>query len=200
MPTLPFADHPEYVAAVNRETQNRELAFLPEPPPLCGIRIRHMNCRHLILLTGCGNKFITGGHVSYIDVAQFVWFLSADYCVTPGARELFIATHVAKADLLKLTEACSAYVSVVWQDAPPGPGNAVEKRYVADVTYLVDRLAREYRWTDEHILEMPLARAFQYLRMIRKRTEQMPILFNPSDKVIGDIIAKRNRSTNVQHG
>lgn len=192
MASLPFAEVPGYAAAINRETQNRELAFLPAPPPILGVPIRHMNCRHLIMLTGCANKFIVGGHPSYIDAAMLLWFLSPDYCPTPGARELFVATNVAKQDLGQLIEACSAYVGIVWQDAPAGTSSAVaSKRYVADIASLVDRIALEYKWTDEHILNLPLARAFQYLRLMQRRADPCMILFNPSDKVLGDHLSAR---------
>jgi len=196
MATLPFAEVPGYADALNHETQNRELAFLPTPPPILGIPIRHMSARHHILLTGCRNLFIVGGFPSYIDAAQLLWFLSPDYCTAPGARELFVATHVAKKDLNELLSACSLYVSIVWQDAPSGGRETWEKKYVADMASLVDILAREFHWTDEHILELPLARVFQYLRLIRKRSDKNALMFNPSDKVLGDHLSRLNNPAN----
>lgn len=175
---------PGYAEAVRGELANRELAFMPAPMPICGVPIRHLNARHQMILVRCGNVFVCGGAVRAADVAFFLWALSPDYVVNDTKRrDAFIKKRVAKLNFVAVVTAIRAYMEDVMQDMPQGP-EGERKLYTAPVASLVDMLALEYGWSDELILEMPLARVFQYARRIQSRHAPRVPLFNRSDAVI----------------
>jgi hypothetical protein len=197
MSLLNFSDIPGLAEAVNAEQVNRELAFLPMPPPICGVPVRHMNARHHIILMGCGNRCLAGGRVLPEDVAFFLWVLSPQYTTQPGFREAFIAESVRPLDFPSVVLDISTYLDRVFQDwpAPPTDG-AQRKQYTAPVASIVDILATEYGWSDEAILEMPLARIFQYLRRITMRHNPRALMFNPSERVLSRYMQQRQAAAN----
>lgn len=190
MSSLDFSGNPEYAEAASREQVNRDLAFLPEAPAICGIRVRHMTPRHHILLSGCRNRFVVGGHPQPEDVAMFLWFVSPEYTTVPGFREVFVNTKVRPLDFYEAARAIYAYMERVWQDWPAGDG-ATRKQYTAPVASTIDLLASEYGWSDEMILEMPLARIFQYIRRIEIRHNPKAMQFNASDRHLSEALMAR---------
>ncbi len=181
---------PGYAEAVKAEQANRDLAYLKDCPPICGVAVRHMNARHWILLAGCGNKFITGGRPAIEDVAMFLWFLSPAYSVTPEDRDVFVAAICHRLVLMEAVGPIREYLDRTFQDCAQG-GAGDSKYYTAPIASTVDLLAREYGWTDEHILEMPLARLFQQLRRIEMRYDRKKPQFNRSDKLVSDWLARQ---------
>lgn len=191
MSLLDYSQIPGFAEAANTEQANRELAFLPMPPPISGVAVRHMNPRHHILLAGCGNRFICGGRPLSEDVAMFLWFLSPDYSTEPGRREVFIAEKVRQLDFTSVVIDIHVYLARVYQDWPQS-NDAGRKEYTAPVAALVDWLASEYGWSDEAILEMPLARIFQYTRRIILRHNPRAVMFNASDRKVSEFLQKLN--------
>lgn len=179
-----LAQIPGYAEAVNAELVNRELAFMPAPMPICGLPIRHLNPRHQMILVRCRNAFVCGGLVQPKDVAFFLWALSPEYVMNDTEkRDAYIRERVARLNFRKVSKEILAYMQQVMQDMPQGEG-VDQKLYTAPVASLVDLLALEYGWSDEAILEMPLARIFQYARRIQARHQPRVPLFNRSDGVI----------------
>ena len=190
MSLLDFSQVPGYAEAANREQVNRDMAFMPAPLPVCGVAVRHMNARHHIMLCGCRNRFITGGSIRPEDVAMWLWFLSPGYTTEAGFREAFIAEKVRPLDFAEVSRAIIEYREQVYQDWPASDGLA-RKLYVAPVATMVDLLAHEYGWSDESILEMPLARIFQYVRRINMRRDPGAVMFNPSDRLMSEYLMAR---------
>ncbi len=192
MSLLNYSEIPGYVAARNREDANRELAFFPMPPPILGVPVRHLNARHHMLLVGCRNRFLVGGMPTPEDVAMFLWFLSPEYSTQPGARELWVNKHVRSLDFRAAVLAIVEHLERVFQDCPPQSDKGPQqKAYTAGVAGTIDILAQEYGWSDEEILEMPLARIFQYFRRIASRKIDRFVMFNPSDRLIGEYLCRR---------
>lgn len=192
MSLLDYNQIPGYRAAVNEEQANRELAFLPEPLPISGVPVRHMNARHWIRLTGCGNYFMAGGRPRTEDVAMMLWFLSPAYSVVPGAREKFIKETVAKLPFLPTVREIYAMLERTFQDCPSGNNSGHAKQYTAPIASIVDLFASEYGWTDEHTLEMPLARMFQMMRRIEMRLNPKAPQFNRSERHVSAWLADQN--------
>lgn len=187
-----YSEIPGYLEAVNREQTVRELAFLPVPLPICGVPIRHMNMRHYMLLQGCGNRFVCGGRPGPADVLGFLWFLSPEYSTQAGAREKF-AKDYAKAWRSRFSELCGGiveYLDGVFQDSPASDGTK-SKSFTAAAAGMVDTLASQYGWRDEDILEMPIARIFQYYKRIEARLNPKKPQFNRSDAVISKWLRDR---------
>lgn len=197
MSLLDYDQIPGFKEAVNREQVNRELAFLPAPMPILGVPIRHFNARHHMLLAGCGNRFICGGIPRPEDVAMFLWFLSPDYRTEPGYREPFVEKKIKDLDYREAVLAILKYLDAVFQDWGSG-GGGNEKQFTAPIAAFIDVLAFEYGWTDEAILEMPLARVFQFLRRIQMRKNPRALLFNRSERLVGEYLRNRMAQPTVE--
>lgn len=173
---------PGYTEACEKEQANRDLAFLDLPIPLCGIVARQFCLKHLVLLGNCGNGFLTNkGQPQPEDIAQFLWIVSAEYSLDAKKRTKF----VRKLGGLKFLQAIAdieEYLARAFQDSPQGGSGG--KQYTADCAWLVEIMAHEYGWDDETIMQKPIARLFQYLRLINKRYNPKALLFNRSESIV----------------
>jgi hypothetical protein len=197
MSLLNYDSIPGYAEAINRETVNRELAFMARPLPICGIPIRHLSPRHHILLVGCENRFMIGGFVRREDVAMFLWFLSPEYQLDRAARDRWLKRTLRGLDYQRATDEIREYIEAVIQDWPASTGAGNGKSYMAPVATLVDILASQYGWPDEVILEMPLRRIFQYTRAIECRLNPKAILFNRSDRHVSEWLRRRTETASA---
>lgn len=179
---------PGYAKAIAKEQTVRDLAFLDAPLPLCGIRVRQFTPRHWILLQRCGCPFLVGGPVTRDDVFMFLWFVSPEYCLDLAKRDEFLRVLCEVGKDCHPIKEIEAYLDDAFQDMPGGAGarEGMVKSYMASVTVLVDAIAAEYGWDDDAILEKPLARLFQYMRRIAQRHRPDKMLFNRSDRLIGE--------------
>jgi hypothetical protein len=199
MSLLDYTEIPGYTEAVNTEQSNRDVAFLATTPPICGVLIVHLSLRHWIQLIGCRNRFIRGERPEPSDVAMFLWFLSPSYSCDPAARARFVTEQVRPLNFMDVTREIYAYLNRVFQDIPQGDGDTTAKSYTAPVASMIDLLASEYGWQDEHILSLPLARLFQYLRRIEKRRDPKAMQFNRSERLISEWMQKRCAAPNVKN-
>jgi len=175
---------PGYTEACEQEQANRDLAFLDFPIPLCGVIVRQFCLKHLVLLGNCGNRFITNeGAPQPEDVAQFLWIVSKDYSLDAKARHKFVK-GLGDLKYVQSVKDISEYLKSAFQDAPAG--GAGGKQYTADCAWLVEIMAHSYGWDDEATMQKPVARLFQYLRLIQRRNDPKAILFNRSDAVISN--------------
>lgn len=186
MSLLKPEDIPGYADAVRNEARIRDIAFLAWPIPLCGVKVRQFTPRHLILLDHCQNAFVCGQQPALADILEFMWFVSVDYSLDHAERDRFLVSWQETASALKPIEEINEYLADAFHDAPMRQGGGMAKAYTAPMAAIVDILASSYGWDDDKILEMPIARVFQYLRRIQKRTNPNTILFNRSDKAISD--------------
>lgn len=187
---------PGYAEAVAQEQSNRNLAFLGYPLPLCGMTIRQMTPRHVILLQECGNRFFAGGWPTFEDVGMFLWFLSPHYQPGEEHAKAFYRNIAKRArEENAMIEEITAYLVKVFQDAPASSG-IQGKQYTASAAALVDVLAREYGWSDEEVLDKPLGRLYQYFREIQYRHNPKAPRFNRSDSYISAWLRHRMAGVN----
>lgn len=187
---------PGYTAAREREQANRDLSFLSLPIPLCGVVVRQFNLRHLILLGNLDNAFITHTRAVEVgDVAQFLWVVSQDYSLDEKARTKFVK-KLREVKFLAAVKEINEYVESAFQDAPAG-ASATGTTYTANCASLVELMAHEYGWDDETIMQKPIARLFQYVRVIQKRYNPKAILFNKSDQIISQNLRDRMAPLNT---
>ena len=93
-------------------------------------------------------------------------------------------------------EACAKIESIIadsFADTLGGkPAGQNDASYYSWIAAIVDTLASEYGWSEEQILNIPLTRVWQYLRIIKLRTSvKNEPMFNRSDKVRGAWLAAR---------
>lgn len=157
------------------------------------------------------------------DLAQFLWVLQPDYAPENQAgRERFLrscqvfvpprppvfltgrsakkwkARETAALRLAaELIDSAREFVDESLMDRPGGGVENGEPDYFSDAASVIGRLARAYGWPAETILELPLKQLFQHLREIRvmeaAAAGQACQPGNPSDRVIAEFMAAKNR-------
>lgn len=188
---------PGYRDAVEREQSGRDAAFAVETETLFGVEVLPLTARHFLLLDGCDSAFVTGGLPLHSDVARVLWILQPNF--KPGdtrARDKFLK-RIRK--LLKTPFGYSlavaeirAFIDDAFADSPAS-GGGDSPGYVSWIAHYVDLLAHEYHWTEREILNLPMKRIFQYVRMIQKRYNVRALFINASDRVRTEWLREQNK-------
>jgi hypothetical protein len=206
---------PGYAAAVLQEQFSRDVAFLGLPESVAGFDLVPITLRHYVVLRLTRNPLLTGGLPSPRELFNFLWLLSPHYNRTSKwARRRFElkcrrrfypplwmalincrATrdnygkrlHKRQVEAAKIIDAVKLFVEETMQDAPPKLAHQhFDPDYYSDPAFFCALFGREYGWTQEQILDMPMRRLFQYLNEIKQRNavpgKSVP-LCNPSDRV-----------------
>jgi len=171
-------------AAVEAETRQREVAFLPVNESICGVEVLPFTPIHFTALDAVRSPFVHGGIPSAGDVLAFLWCVSPEY--QPGAR--FKAWRFARRnrgiDYFKALAGIQEYLSQAFGDAPGRKDTGFTPSYYSGTAAAVDLLAHQYGWHEKDILRMPYKRIFQYARCIKSRLVEKPIHFNRSEELI----------------
>lgn len=185
---LDLAQIPGYAEAQRKEQEERDLAFCDWLVPLCGLEVRQFSLLHLIILGNCDNAFVSNADPKPEDVAFFLWVVSPQYRPnSQGERDAFCKDIGAKVKFVPACAEIAAYLDRAFQDMPAGsspPG----KSYTSFVAPICDLFAREYGWDDQAVIRKPVARLFQLLRRIEKRTNPKAVMFNRSDSAIAQYL------------
>lgn len=185
----------ELRVAIKRENNIRDAAFLDLTTSICGIEVRQMTPRDLLILTGIGNPIVSYGLPSPPQLAEFLWFLSPKFKLNASFRRYFFIRKCAKIDFVAAIAACRNYIDATFQDSPASSTQS-SGPYASWCAHIVFNIASETGWSDENIMNMPLKRLFQYLKIIRRHDNPRAPVHNPSDKVKGDYI--RNLALNSE--
>lgn len=183
---------PGYKEAVRLENQSRDLSFLSHRENICGMEVLSMNLKHFILLDGIRSPFLYERLGDPADAVMFLWILSPEWKPTKCREKKRLIKRCRRLNYGQLTKEILEYVKQTFQDSPSGRTGEEYIPFMSCAAVFVDRLASQYGWTDETILNVPLRRLFQYQRAIRKRLDPKAILFNESDKVRGQWLAQSN--------
>ena len=183
---LKWSDIPGYREAVKRENDIRDASFLDLTTSICGVEIRQMTPRDLLILDGIGNPLMYGGLPSPAELADFLWKLSPLYKENARLRRYLFGVTIRKMNFIAAVQACRRYVDDTFQDSPASSGASAP--YVSWCAHLVVNISTETGWSEAAILNTPLKRLFQYLKAIRRRDNPQAPMHNPSDKIRGDYI------------
>ena len=192
-----FTQIPDYAAAVEREAALREEAFIDGCTPLCGVRVYALTLRRFVILSGIGSPFLCGGTPTPEQIIIFLWIQSRPLGVlTSSSREQRrFAARLGKLDYADTVGAIREWVATELQDSPSSVVGPRRAHFASWAAAMVHQIAIEYHWSEAEILDMPLARLFQYGRIIRRRYDPKAMLFNPSDKVKGDWLRERSKES-----
>jgi hypothetical protein len=184
---MKIRDHeiPGYPEAVKRENDIRDAAFLDLTTDICGIKIRQMTPRDLLILDGTDNPLVCHGIPSSPQLAHFLWLLSGSYCNNAPIRRFIFARKVRPLPFMQTVKACWKYVEETFQDSPGGSGPQATP-FAGWCAHLIDRTAFNYGWTRGEILNTPLQILFQCQKVIRARKDAEYTPRNPSDKIRGE--------------
>lgn len=172
------------------EDRWRELAFLPVGEEICGVPVRQLTLRHLRILLSIHSPFLHGKTPTLFDIERFLWVVSPRFNIR-GLGKVDFARSIEHLSYARVCRAINRYIDRALLDRPATTGSGTPIAVSFDA-YLVDRIARTYGWSDEQILDAPLARLYQYLRLIQlKDNPRTPQISRLSDRV-------RQRKINAQ--
>ena len=131
-----------------------------------GIKVKNMTLRHLMMLDGVETPFLKGGDIKDEDIALFLWIVSEDYSMDPRQKKEFFKKAV-KVKNIPCIKWIKQYLKKSFSDADTM--SMGEKGQAYFISYFVDLFAREYGWSFEQIMELPLRIGFQLLTAINER-------------------------------
>lgn len=188
-----FAKLPGYAEASRLQELRRDSAFLMPPLVLCGVECCHLTPHRLAVLMVSQSPFVCGGVPMPEHISQFLWALQSQFAYGKNAeRDAFTQEKTAHLKYEDAVKAIYEYVDEVFMDAPATDGTQQESSFSWLAT-IVDALASEYGWTQDYVLDLPLACVFQYLRTIERRHNPKALQFNRlTDKVTSDLFKRMN--------
>lgn len=205
-----FVEIPGYADALRREDRLRRKAWVNPHGTICGVTVRPLTWRDVESLTEMRNgffcpwKFETDNE--YLGhCAQLVWWLSD--CRKPmqgdtrfgsimvAAQRTRLIRHLGQFPR-QLSDEVLAFVRDTFADGPKGGGNSSTGAIAGGPAYIADALAAGgYRMTLDEMLDLPLVRLFQILRLIRVRIYgDKPT--NESDRIACEYLAGLNQGKN----
>lgn len=225
---VPLNEIPGLKEAVAAERKNRLLAWFDVSQTVCGFEIMPLTARGYLALQISNSPFLRFAVPTAQELADFLWITSPEYETRgPDTAKLFRkrCENVFEPSMLKplwwskakwartesskleragkLIEEIYKIIAQAFQDSPVGVGDG--KSYYNGIVSLVGMVARNYGWTEERILEIPLARLFQYARecqesdslnlAIRTKTKYRNPLSNPSDSVTAKFCEELGRKS-----
>jgi len=209
MATPPTVTIPGYAEAIAREDDVRRKAFgVAAPDKIAGVRVRQMTLRDMLMLEHIRNGFfVPFTFETDLEVlahcAQLTWWMSD--CPKPPLNSpsaFHPRAMVSRVLLLKhlaryprsLVEETRKFLEETFLDAPKSTkGQMQTPGHASGPAYLIDKFAAGgYSLTDDQILDMPLIRLWQLLRLINARVDGSD-LTNPSDVLACEHLAKLNQ-------
>jgi len=153
----------------------RDYAFTDLPEKIGRLAVAQLSVRHVFLLFAVRSPFLCGGERTAGHIAQFLWIVKGP---SSDDRSRFL-TRVAKLDALATLRAIERYLDRAFMDAPGGPRSSGSHATASFAAAVVHRLAEKYGWAENAILDLPIARCFQYLRLMRRDDAPEAVQINP---------------------
>lgn len=132
-------------------------------------------------------------HIRHSEVARFFWIQSVGFtgiqggCLNRWMAARKLNAFVRRVRSVKYGEACEEirnYLNAALVDAPAGSSNAKTGPSVASwVSSDIHLIAKEYGWSADYILDLPLAQLFQCERRIISQDGKKSALGNRTDSM-----------------
>lgn len=193
---LKWSDIPGLREAIKRENDIRDASFLDLTTSICGVEIRQMTPRDLLILDGIGNPLMSGQLPSPAQLAEFLWLLSPRYAVGAPVRRFLFGRSIRRLSYMAAVKACWRYIEDTFQDSPASSG-ASAMPYAGWCAHMIVGLSSNPVEAEGLILNTPLKRLFQYMKCIRRRNDPQSPVHNPSDKLKGDYARLLNARTDL---
>jgi hypothetical protein len=218
-------DIPGYKEAVAAERLAREVSFLPITETVAGLELVPMTLRQYLVLSLTKSPLLTGETPGPGHLLDFLWLLHPRYspkggfhkwlmvrklrrCIPPVGTiwdyEWLRAKRQRRVDLAvyrltRLVVALRNYVGETLQDWQPSqaPEGTVEIDHYCDGAAICALVAREYGWTQETTLNMPMKQLLQFLKEIKVFHGTKVPLCNPSDRVKAEWLDKQQRNIEI---
>lgn len=219
--TKEFKDHADYVATlIEAESQERVIRAVAEVAPyetIAGFKVKPLTLFHYLALRDVMESPMLPPFrsPSPVELAAFLWLLSPGYRRDGRGRDRFLKTcrcfvvptslfssvkrrKRAAARFTEVVAAAREFAEEAMMDRPGSSGaepNDVE--YYCDAVAITSMLAREYGWSRDAIMHMPMKIAFQHLKEIKEHRaalhgQRVP-LSNPSSELGSRYLEQINR-------
>lgn len=208
MVTLETVEIPGLREAIKREARVRDTAFLDGHEIVCGVEIVPLSLRRLIWLEQAHNGLVVpwkwdSDAELFSHAVSFLYFLRPDYrppfspketfwqSFRSGWKEQLFLGRFNKTDRKAMIDEINDWIADSFMDAPSGGGNEVTPAsYASYPVYLIDLFAEAgLTFTYSEIMDMPLARLWQFWRIASRRVHQTK-LTNASDALAVEHLAK----------
>ena len=134
-----------------------------------GIKINNMNLNILMMLDGVDTPFLRGGDITDQDIALFLWIVSKDFSLNEKAKKTFFKKVIQINNFLAI-KWIKEYIKKTFSEADTMKNG--EKGQTYFLSYFVDIFAREYSWSFDDILKLPLRIGFQLITAINERNSK----------------------------
>jgi hypothetical protein len=198
-------DIPGYRELLNREQAVRDAVYVEPwseeisresnrylPSWVCGVPVRQMTLRDLLLLTRLKSPFLSGGFPSPENVASFLGFLSPDYkegrlwawCFSFKHRKLKFEPAIAE---------IKEYLDDTFQDWPGGGGSNAYSFASAAAHFAHAMAGPAYRWPWRQAMLTPIKILCQQLNCINAdRNPERTMMSARLLKLRGDDLRRKN--------
>lgn len=200
---LATVEIPGYADALRKEAAVRRGAFVHNRDAIAGVPVRQMTLGDMLWLEElrngffCPFKFETHAELAGHS-AHLVWWLSDCPKPDPYAKGMPSWRVIWKRERLfrelarkdkELVEDAERYLTETFMDAPKGTGTNFAAPSAAMPASVMDLCAAAgYSFTVDQVMDIPLVRLWQILRLGKHRIDGVP-LTNPSDKIATDYLA-----------
>lgn len=214
----------ELIRAMEQERLVRDASLLGTLEHVAGYLVLPLNLTHYLTLQVADSPFLPpfGRIPTEADLAQLLWVVHPSYTRTGPNFKRFMRdcrndfspvplpwlptrralarwqrkTDVRTARFVDVCKAAKEYVEEAFQDRPPSSGEYGPEYYSSAIS-MAGALAREYGWSLDIILRLPLKVVFQCLNETREWMAathgQKALMFNPSDRVKADYLRQLNK-------
>lgn len=184
-------------AAEAQENDRRAEDFLDIPRTVCGLPLRAMTPRDLLVLDYAKSPFVSGGEITAARVAQFLCALHDNPPRGWLANRRFFR-HCAELIFADAVAEIRAYVDRVFADAPVVRGEGgkpIGAHFVAPL--IVSLCAGIPGLTPQAVMNTPLPQLFQYRKVLdleeARRTGGKFRDRSPADTLLHECLEEANR-------
>jgi hypothetical protein len=148
------------------DLDNLDIPFFTEPTAECGIWFRPVTLRMLRDLFASRSPFVSGGEPDFADTFIAAWYLSTAYRPSVIKRAWYYVKWRGK-NLKDVQEAVKKRLHWALCNAPkPSGGGSNESPQYSWLACIIHRIASDYGWGHDEILDLPAGCAWQYYRLI----------------------------------
>lgn len=209
MVALQTVEIPGFREAVARERKLRDRAFLGGNEIVCGVVVRQLSLRTLIMLEHAENGFVIPykydtGLELISHAMQVLWFSRVEWTPPEVKPYSFWSTfresvkqHRFQRNLLRtrkplqIIDEVQEWIDESFFDSPAGVSTPIyQPSYVSYPAHVVDLFAdARLPFSYDDVMDMPLKRLWQHWRLAAHRVYSRP-LTNPSDKIAVEHLSK----------
>lgn len=131
-----------------------------------GIEFENFTLKHFVLLRGVDSPYLVGGIPTEADTLFFLWAISPGFSLNKKQKLKFFK-KVKKYNMFLWSKWIKNYLSKSFGESDTMSSGTKGQTNFA--TYFIDAIAREYGWTIDQIMKIPLGIVFQLLTAINER-------------------------------